>query len=143
MALIGSLTAFCCHHMCQAPSFMLTFNCYDYQLQESEDRQSRTIDFEFDPDTDTPDEIAIDLSKEFDLSSTDRCSATAPCSATLVHGSLVCGAQVAMACCCAWLQGYLRRCPQRVAGKGGSQQLIRAASAWVAHAPAARFVVSS
>ncbi len=44
----------------------------DFPLQESDDRQSRTIDFEFDPDDDTPDEIAGDLSKEFDLSSTDR-----------------------------------------------------------------------
>lgn len=36
------------------------------------DGGSKTIDFVYDPDADTPDEIAAEISKEFHLSSTDR-----------------------------------------------------------------------
>ncbi len=63
----------CDRSACQKALLLLTaLMTPDFPLQESDDRQSRTIDFEFDPDDDTPDEIAGDLSKEFDLSSTDR-----------------------------------------------------------------------
>ncbi|KAL6776717.1 hypothetical protein ACKKBF_B30670 [Auxenochlorella protothecoides x Auxenochlorella symbiontica] len=36
------------------------------------DTSSKTIDFVYDPDADTPDEIAAEISNEFNLSSTDR-----------------------------------------------------------------------
>lgn len=39
---------------------------------EEEERRSQTIDFVYDPDVDTPDEIAIEIGDEFSLSSTDR-----------------------------------------------------------------------
>ena len=39
---------------------------------EDEESRSRTIDFVYDPDDDTPDEIATEIGNEFSLSDTDR-----------------------------------------------------------------------
>lgn len=39
---------------------------------DADDNLSRTIDFIYDPDEDTPDEIAVEIGNEFSLSSTDR-----------------------------------------------------------------------
>jgi len=39
---------------------------------DNEESRSRTIDFVYDPDDDTPDEIALEIGNEFSLSSTDR-----------------------------------------------------------------------
>lgn len=35
-------------------------------------RHRRTIDFQYDPEKDTPEEIADEITNEFELSSTDR-----------------------------------------------------------------------
>lgn len=43
-----------------------------YLMQVPADVASRTIDFVYDPDTDTADEVAEELGNQFDLSSTDR-----------------------------------------------------------------------
>ena len=39
---------------------------------EEDESRSRTIDFVYDPDDDTPDEIAVEIGNEFSLSTTDR-----------------------------------------------------------------------
>ena len=39
---------------------------------DADDNRSRTIDFVYDPEVDTPDEIALEIGNEFKLSSTDR-----------------------------------------------------------------------
>lgn len=44
----------------------------DEPQQEDQESRSQTIDFVYDPDVDTPDEIAIEIGDEFSLSSTDR-----------------------------------------------------------------------
>lgn len=46
----------------------------DEPQQENEELPSlsRTIDFVYDPDVDTPDDIAVEIGNEFNLSSTDR-----------------------------------------------------------------------
>lgn len=44
----------------------------DEPQSEDEESRSRTIDFVYDPDEDTPDEIALEIGNEFSLSSTDR-----------------------------------------------------------------------
>lgn len=41
-------------------------------------RHRRTIDFAYDPDVDTPEEIADEITSEFELSSTDRCGNPGP-----------------------------------------------------------------
>jgi WNK lysine deficient protein kinase len=42
------------------------------RLEDTSMRTSKTIDFVYDPEVDTPDEIAAEISSEFDLSPTDR-----------------------------------------------------------------------